>query len=669
MKFPYPMLRDLVETKLNAHEIGDLLTMAGFELEGIDEVEGDQVLDIKVMSNRGDGLCVFGLAREVLAKDSEARETDLYQSLTRPEPPTASAVAATLGNVTIETSDCTRYARTMFEGVTPQASPEWLQQRLRQSGMRPLGLIVDISNYVMLELGQPLHAFDFDTLAGGRIVVRKARAGERLVTLNGVEHALREDQMMICDAERPVAAAGIMGGLDTEVTDATRTILLESAHFVNTSVRRTRKQMGLSTEASYRFERSVDPNGVVRALHRFADLYAKCGGSGRLVGDVLDVYPCPPAPVTLSLRMSRVVRLLGMDVSHEEAKRYLTALGFEVSESEAGVFSVLVPTWRPDVVREDDLVEEVGRVHGFDRIPETLPHGATTRGGLDPMERGIWDVRQRLLRAGFSQVMSHTLRDTHPLDAPGQRVGPRNPGSPELALLRNSTWPSLADAARRNGGRDLQLFETGRVFEPDERRVVGLLAQGAIYPTDWQGEHPPAADFFSLKGVVDALAPRAVLWRVPETLDPRLHPTRQAVAEGVGVLGVIHPDVAEACGLPSDTVLAELDLETLAALVSAPVHYRPISRNPAVRRDIAVLIDRGVPYAVIEASIRQACGDVLERLWLFDVYTGKGIPEGKHSLAIALQLRKMGENFTDEEANEVRALAVEALTALGGSIR
>lgn len=668
MKFPCAMLRDFVETSLDADQIGDLLTMAGFELEGIDEVEGDSVLDIKVVSNRGDGLSVFGLAREILAKEPSARPTEHYRRGQAGYPREDRDQDLGTTSVTIETDDCTRYACRMIEGLSKQDSPEWLQKRLRQAGMRPLGLVVDCSNYVMLEMGQPLHAFDFDTLRGGRIVVRKARDGETLTTLNGLEHRLRPDQMMICDAERPVAAAGIMGGLETEVTDATTRMLLESAHFVNTSVRRTRKQMNVSTEASYRFERSVDPEGVVPALDRFVELYSACGGTGTCLEGVADVVRSNPPRVELEVRMSRVTTLLGMDVSLEEATRYLTGLGFGVENRSHG-FKVVAPTWRPDIVREDDVVEEIGRVHGFDRIPETLPHGATTRGGQPDIETSIDLIRQKLLRAGLSQTISHTLRDRHPLDAAGDRVGPRNPGSPEMALLRNSTWPSLAEASARNGGKNLHLFETGRVFEGRdgrERRSLGILSQGAIYPSDRQNEASPQADFFSVKGIVERLAPGL---RFESSDDPRLHPTRQARVERIGIVGVIHPDAAKASDLPADTVLAELDLDRLAEQALAPIHYRPFSRNPAVRRDIAFVVEKSVPFESIEAAVRSACGGVLERLWLFDIYEGKGIPEGSHSLAVALQLRKFGENFTDAEANAVRELAVQALERLGASPR
>jgi phenylalanyl-tRNA synthetase beta chain len=670
MKFPYAMLRDFVETELNAEQIGDLLTMAGFELEGIEEIDGDHVLDIKVMSNRGDGLSVFGLAREVLAKDGSARPTALYEQAVARFPQSDSFIALT-GRVSIETEDCTRFACRFFANLPPGQTPDWIAARLNQAGMRPISLMVDLTNYVMLEVGQPLHAYDLETLAGQRIVVRKARPGEKLTTLNGIEHDLREDQMMICDAEKPIGAAGVMGGLDTEVASGTKTVLLEAAHFVNTSVRRTRKQMGLNTEASYRFERSVDPEGVVAALNRVKMLLEEALGASYAIDGIEDVYPTKPTPRRLDVRMSRVVRLLGMDVSATEAHRYLEALGFDVQGS-GEPFHVTAPTWRPDIQREDDVVEEIGRVHGFDRIPETLPVGATTQGGQSSTERAIDRIRERLRQAGFSQCMSHSLRDEHPLDREAGRVGPRVPASPEHALLRNSVLPSLADAARRNGGRDIHLFEVGRIFWQDggyqERRDLGLLSQGQLFPPNRAKEPVPMADFFSMKGVLQTLGP-ALEFRTPPEPDPRFHPTRQALVLGIGVLGEIHPDIAEEIGLPAGTVMAELNAEALAEKLVEEVHYRPISRNPSVRRDIAFVVDKSMPYSQLENAIKLACGEELEKHWLFDVYEGTGIPEGKHSLGIALQLRKFGENFTDEEANQVREKAVAALEVLGASMR
>lgn len=685
MKIPLSMLRDLVETSLDAEGIGDLLTMAGFELEEMQSVDGEPVLDIKVMANRGDGLSAVGLAREILAKDAGARPTPLYErSRQRFPTPDAGQRPTTLPvEVEIESPACSRYACRLFTDVQNGESPKWIQDRLTQAGMRPISLLVDLTNYVLLEQGQPLHAFDYDQLRGSKIVVREARPGERITTLDDREHETRPNQMMICDAERPVAVAGVMGGLETEVGPDTQRMLLESAHFMPDSVRKTRKQLGLSTEASYRFERWVDPDSVVAALNRFAELYREAVGDRGIVPGVVDVYPRPFAPKPVSVRMSRAVRLLGMPVEPSEAKGYLERLGFGVSGS-GEPFEVVPPTWRPDIVREDDVIEEIGRIHGYERIPEAPPQGTIQQGGVFGLEAFIDEIRESMLRSDFHQMISHTLRDAHPLDfRDNERVEVRNPHSPEMRYLRNSLLPGLAEAARRNGGRDLHLFEIGRVFvkgefQIDESPELAILSTGAIYPPHWLTPPVSGADFFSLKGVLEELGTTCKVhfhFDRPLNLDPRFHPTRQASVLAdrgnlhIGIFGQIHPDIAEELDLPEMTMLAELDLLVLYAERDETLQLREISRNPAVRRDIAIAVDKAIPYRRIEDAIIEACGPLLERHWLFDVYEGEGIPSGTHSLAIAMQLRKMGENLTDEEANQVRDRAVAALEGLGAKLR
>lgn len=684
MKFSYPMLLEFVETSLGPEQVGGLLTMAGFELEGIEEIEGESVLDIKVVSNRGDGLSVFGLAREVLAKDAQARPAELYLRAAarfrvdeRANKLTAMKSEIEFPHstsVAIETPACTRYACRMFENVRNGQSPAWLQKRIRQAGWRPISLLVDLSNYVMLELGQPLHAFDFEKLRGGRIVVREAQSDEQLTTLDGNEHELQPGQMMICDAQRPVAAAGIMGGLETEVDANTKIMLLESAHFVSTSVRRTRKQLGLSTEASYRFERSVDPEGVAAALDRFAELFAGCN-SGDAIPGIIDEYPAPPSARFLAVRLSRANRLLGVEVMPLEAAGYLERLGFSV-EGEGEPFTVTAPSWRPDVLREDDVIEEIGRVHGYDKIPETPLHGTTLQGGVFDFEAFVDRVREAAVRAGFVQTISYSLTGPHPLDEPGKpllRI--KQVDDPRMSCLCNSLLPALADNALRNGARNLHLFEIAPVFsEKAERRSLALWSQGNLSEPFRAGESTPQADFFSLKGALtlvfeQADATVAPGWTAPEEPDPRFHPTRQARFGDAGISGQIHPEIAERLGVPADTIMASLDVELLFGSRVDRKRWKPVSRNPAIRRDIAVLVSKEIGYARIEKAIETACGEVLEKQWLFDVYEGQGMPEGHHSLAIALQLRKMGENLTDAEANQVRDRAVAALESLGGKQR
>ena len=441
------------------------------------------------------------------------------------------------------------------------------------------------------------------------------------------------------------------------------------------STRNTRTKLGLSTDASYRFERYVDPEQVVAALNRFAELYDDATGDWSVRG-VVDVYPRPPVREPITVRMKRTEKLLGMKVTIDDAIGYLEKLGFEVEDGDVAL-TCTPPTWRIDVVREDDLIEEIGRIHGYEKIPELLPKGETTRGGVFGADAKFDRVREELLRCGLTQTISHSLRGLHPLDAAGKRVKVRNPHSPEIEHLRNSNLPCLADAANRNGNRNLHLFEIGRVFDPGRERLgLAIMLTGGDAHEDWQKEQSPEADFFSLKGVVERVC--ACIGAVatvaePETPDDRMHPTRQAViqaaGESVGAFGQIHPTAAELCDLPAATVIAELDLSALVALKESERALKTVSRNPATRRDIAVVVGKDVPYAKLESAIGKACGDVLEKQWLFDVYSGKGIPKGSHSLAIALQLRKEGENFTDEEANQVRDLAVKALEELGAKLR
>ncbi len=685
MKFPYSMLLDFVETSLSAEQAGDLLTMAGFELEGIENVNGEPVLDIKVMSNRGDGLSVFGLAREVLAKDSTAKPTELYLNACRrfhsESAPEISNTNPTTSSVQIQTSDCTRYAYRRYYNVQNGLSPSRIQERLSKAGMRPISLLVDLTNYVMLELGQPLHAFDFDKLEGGKIVVRKAAQGEKITTLDGQERELSPHMMMICDAVRPVAIAGVMGGADAEVSPETNSVLLESAHFVNTSVRKTRTALGMSSEASYRFERSVDPGGVVAALERFSQLLAEVPGSAS-PGETVDVYAGAATPRPIRLRIARSDLLLGMPISEEEALSYLTRLGFRASRTGQGEFEVVAPSWRPDVLREEDVIEELGRVHGYERIPEALPRGSTTLGGPAGYESWKDKVRENAVRLGFNQTISQTLRDLSPLDNPRlARIGPRGINDPEMMWLRNSTLSSLADASRRNGGKNLQLFEMGQIFGHHDGNVVeatsiGFLFQGSIQAESWNSKPPGGSTFFNLKGLIGELAYRTldgVQFQVPDYLDSRLHPTRQAELLGgqdsIGILGQIDPDVAERAGMPEDTMLAEINLFRAYDHALTNVQVRPISKNPAVRPDIAFLIDKSVPFAKISETLSSAAGDLLEKSWLFDVYEGKGVPDGQHSLAIALQLRKLGGNLTDEEATQVRERVLQALAGLGATPR
>lgn len=677
MKFSLSFLRDLVNTPLDAQQAGDLFTMTGFELEETFVSEGEDCLDINIMANRGDAASVLGLVREFHAKRPEDALTPLAHRLNEGSPrgdESATEIGG-LTSVSIQTSNCTRYACRVFLDVQNGPSPEWLQKRLTQCGQRPISLLVDLANYVMLEMGQPLHAFDLDTLAGQQIIVRQAREGEAITTLDGAERTLNPSHMVIADQDRAVAVAGVMGGQDTEVSAATKRCLLESAHFDSLSIRRTRKALGLNTEASWRFERCVDPQGVAAALNRFADLYESIT-QGEPVPGLIDVFPSPPVRTPVSVTISKINRLLGMDLEPAYAADCLRRLGFSVEESN-GEIQATPPSWRTDVLLAEDLVEEVGRVHGYQHFRDLNPPGSTPMGGVHGLEEASDAAVQIALRAGLNQALTHSLGDLHPLDAPGDKIRVRSPHSPEMAWLRNSLMPGLAAVALRNGGRNQSWFEAGSVFLPDaEEKRLGILLTGsseAVHPS----LKPNTADFFVMKGAVEAVlrAMKVEGQPVASDQDHRLHPTRQAVMQSpsedaFAVFGQIHPDLADQVGLPRETYLAEVRLASAygqAAKTTAA--SRPISRNPAATRDIAVVASKSLPYAQLEEAIASAGGAELEDFRLFDIYEGKGVPEGSHSLAFALQFRKMGSNFTDEEANQARDRILAELAVLGATQR
>lgn len=677
MKLTYSMLREYVDTSFNAEQVADKLTMTGFELEDITEVEGDQVLDINIMANRGDGASIIGLAREFLAKVPNATPTELFLRAEKrfPAPDAGNRDIWSKTSAEIQTQSCTRFSCRIFENVQNGPSPEWLQQRLRQIGQRPISLLVDLTNYVMMETGQPLHSFDLDKLVGERIMVRNAVDGEKLTTLDGTEHELHPHHMVIADAERAVALAGVMGGEETEVSASTTRCLLESAHFINTSVRRTRKELGLFTEASYRFERHVDPEGTTAALNRFAELYLEITNNSP-VGGIIDVIAAKPPLIQLTVFIKRASRLLGMEISFEQAESYLLRLGFIIVGKSPDSLEVIAPTWRSDILREEDLIEELGRVHGYELIPEELPIGSTPIGGPQGFELLTDNIREAALRCGLDQCISHSLRDIHPLDADGSRTQVRTPHSPEMAYLRNSILPSLCDAVRKNNADNIHIFEIGRVHNDEsESTQLGIISSGSFENPTWRDSDPTTADFFTLKGTIEQIA-HAIQLPVSykrSTTDPRFHPTRQAriILGGseVGIFGQIHPLVAEKTDLSPGAVMAEITLDPLKNEQTGVPTSRAISRNPAARRDIAILIKKEVPYSEIDQAIVKSGGETLENHWLFDVYEGKGVPDGQHSLAIALQFRKLGENFTDEEANDLRDKIVSALESIGASLR
>lgn len=679
MRVPIEWIRDYVDIEVSPEELAHRLTMAGLEVEAVEHEAGEPVLNVKVTPNRGDCLSMVGVAREIAA---------LYGLPLRHPMPAARThepgEAANMADVEIIDEDlCPRYAARVVRNVRIAPSPDWMQRRLLAAGMRPINNVVDVTNYVMLELGQPLHAFDLDLLPEGRIVVRRAKLGERIVTLDGVERELSPDMLMICDATHPVAVAGVMGGSETEVTPGTRNVLLESAHFNPNSIRRTSQRLQLSTEASYRFERVVDPGGVVAALDRACELFEQIGAGEPLSG-VVDVYPHPVSERTVTLRPERCNLLLGLNLDAQTMVDCLRRLQLE-AELRDGVIHVTVPTFRPDLSIEEDLAEEVGRVYGYENIPERLPFGHTHRGSDSPNTRLTRPLQEAFVRAGLVEVHTHTLRAPGPLDDPNRvAVRVRNAASEELSTLRNSLIPPLIDVVAHNMARrqtEIFLFEVGNIFtllpngDYEERLKAAFAITGSVFPPSWDARYP-GADFFTAKGVVQTLLDTIGIEQaqyVPAS-DARFHPGRSAkVVAGdreLGVFGELHPDVLEQLDIRRRTVLAgEFDVKTPWSVATRRVRYTPLPRFPAVLRDIAVVASEDVPYQRVEEVIREAGGGLLESVKLFDVYRGEHVPEGTRSLALSLSFRHSERTLTDEEVDEVVAQIVRALEQIGARLR
>ncbi|MCS7300924.1 MAG: phenylalanine--tRNA ligase subunit beta [Fimbriimonadales bacterium] len=696
MRVPIEWLKDFVQVELSPDALAERLTMAGLEVEEVLDTPQGAVLSMYITPNRGDCLSVFGVAREVYALLGEAaRPTELFHRLNAQilnPPPAEPLQTAAHARVEIRDPDlCPRYAARVIRDIKPAPSPAYVQNRLLAAGMRPINNIVDATNYVMLELGQPLHAFDLHMLKEHAILVRRAEPYERITTLDGQQHELSPNMLMICDAERPVAVAGVMGGAETEVTDDTRHILMESAHFSPMSIRATARQLGLRTESSYRFERFVDPNLVIVAQHRVCELLEQWTGAAAVPG-VIDVYPRPFEPRALTVRLARAERLLGFAIDPDEARAVLERLNLRPEPIEGG-FRVTVPLYRADLQREEDLVEELGRILGYERIPAIPPQGFTTQGKDSPEGAFAERVRTVLLSAGLQEVVGHTLEAPSPLQSGGEGVGEwmyqpvplQNPMSDELSCLRHSLMSSLvrvADHNRRRNRRDLHLFEIGRVFAQDEQgnyhewTHLGVLMTGMLHAPHWAAK-PQPADFYALKGVVEHLLSELGIQArfIPaEGRDHRLHPTRSAYVhdahdQRLGVLGELHPELQKHYEFRQRVYLAELGMSALMRAAAHTVRYHPLPAFPPVLRDIAFVVAQSIPYAALETTIREAGGEWLESLRLFDRYTGAPVPEGQHSLAFSLVFRNPQRTLTDEEVNARVEAIFAALEAQHGAQR
>jgi phenylalanyl-tRNA synthetase beta chain len=689
MKVLVSWLRDFVDVSASPEEIARTMSVRGFAVEGLESLgDGDAVIDFEVTGNRPDCMCVMGMAREIATAYGLPVRRPIAKGKTNDETGSSLRLAslksvekADIDVIIEDPALCPRYAGAVAD-VTVGASPDWMQKRLQAAGVRPITNIVDITNYVLLEMGQPMHAFDFTKLAGAQIRVRTARAGEKLRTLDGQERELTSDMLVIADAERACAIAGVMGGGDSEVGDETTVIVFESAYFNPLSVRRTSRKLALKTEASMRFERGLDPRLPVTAMERACALLDTIG-AGKARGTVVDRYPARIEPRSLLLRRAKIKGLLGLAIPDGDVRRILDGLGFALRDTDSG-WDVSVPTRRVDVVREVDLIEEVARHYGFDKLPSTFPSLTSAPPPIDPRIGRARHLRTVLTAAGFYEAVTFGFiaeAAAAPFATEGDLAPIANPLSESYAVLRPSALPGLVGAVahnRRREQRDVRLFEVGARFSKanGESRSVACAWTGAAVSEHWGGGARDV-DFFDMKGIVERIA--ATL-RLEVTTEPRgeswLAPGRSAavMADGtrIGVLGQLAPAIADAHGLPAgDAVyVAEIDLDAAERLAPREdAHIEPLPRYPSVTRDISVLLDETLPSATARAVVREAAPENLVRVREFDRYQGKGVPDGKVSLSLRLTFRASDRTLTDAEVQKSMDDVVAALRTKHGAVQ
>ena len=646
----------------------------------------DTVFDVGVTPNRSDCLSVIGIAREVAAMTGKKLK---LPKIVFPEMEEDIEDITSVENLAPDL--CPRYTVRVVKNVKIMPSPRWMRLRLEAAGIRAINNIVDITNFVMMEFGQPLHAFDFRFIEDGRILIRSSREGEEFVSLDEKTRSLKADTLMICDGVKPVAIAGIMGGLNSEVRADTEMVLLESAYFNPASIRKTSRWLRMSTDSSFRFERGVDPEGVVRASARAAQLMAELSG-GEICKNYIDRYPRRIKKVkNISLRLTKVNEILGSKIKAGEIKKILNSLEMVVSRVEEGKYHVTPPTFRTDISREIDLIEEIIRTHGYDNIPVSFP-AVSVKTDVKSKEDILEDkVRTILTGCGYSEVINYSFIAQESADILGLEeddrgrrfVKIRNPLTEDQSVMRTGLVYGLLDTMRKNanaGCFDLKIFERGRVFAaqekgklPLERDMLAGLITGSRYDDLWHFKDL-LSDFFDMKGCVenlfDGLMIRDARFK-SDTDVPFLHPGKSCgIFVGdrkIGIMGEIHPEVLEKVDLKRKAVIFEIDFDLLAAHYTGKIFCREIPRFPSSMRDVAFLVDEDIEGGSILELIPQESEELLEKAAIFDVYTGQGIPDGMKSLALRFTYRSPDRTLTDDEVDVVHDRIVEKIVGLSNA--
>ncbi|AZR73668.1 phenylalanine--tRNA ligase subunit beta [Anoxybacter fermentans] len=643
----------------------------------------DAILVLDLTPNYAHCLSMIGVAREVAARIGKPlKKPEIKINETGP-------LVTELAAVEIKDPDlCPRYTARVIRGVKVGESPEWLKQRLLAAGMRPINNIVDVTNYVLMEMGQPLHAFDYDKVKDHKIIVRRAEDEEKIVTLDEKERQLDSNVLVICDSKEPICIAGVMGGANSEVTEETTTVLLESAYFNPISIRKTARRYGISSEASYRFERGVDIEAVIDASNRAAQLIQELAG-GEIATGIIDIYPKPVKLLEIRLRTHRVNEILGTQLTRDEIAEMLNRLGFTTKVVDDDL-DVTIPTYRGDVVREVDLIEEVARLYGYDNIPGQLPVGESRVGKLTRSQLLEDQTREFMNAVGFNETQNfsfinpkvYDMINLNPDHEWRNSIKLKNPISEEYAVMRRTLISDLLKVVSFNVKRrmdKIQIFELARVYIPTddllpyEPRMLAGAVMGVLENDQWNQN---AGGFFYLKGILDAYANKFGLGELiyEKAQHDSFHPGRTALikakGEEIGYLGEIHPDVLANYDLKDRVTVFELNFEKIVELSSAERRFTELPKYPALTRDIALLVDEGVSVQSIKEVIRTTGAEYLESVELFDLYHGEQVPQGKKSVAFAMVYRAKDRTLTDEEVNAIiDQLLTRLKDELGAEIR
>jgi phenylalanyl-tRNA synthetase beta chain len=683
MLVSYNWLKDYVDFDLSPQQLADKLTNLGFETANLEEVDGDTIIDLELTVNRGDCLSMVGIAREIAAithnniKIPPSPSLNLSKKLTQ------------LVNVSlVEHKLCPRYTGRIIEGVKVSTSPTWLQKRLEKVGIKSVNNVVDITNFVMMELGHPLHAFDYHTLIGNKVIICRATPGEKITALDGITYELSPEILIIADAERPVALAGIIGGEDSSVKADTNTIFLECAYFDPTNIRQTARLLDIQTESSYRFERGVDPEGLIRAQDRATQLIIEIC-QGKSVSDIVDEYPKRSKKTIIELRADRVNKVLGTKMKKQDIKDVLQPLGFGILQEDDKTFLIEVPSFRHlDISREIDLIEEVARVYGYDKIPTSLPAGSFEVGINREYELAN-KAKEILVSCGFYEVITYAFTSPNIMQKIRipikDEVIINNPLREDENLMCPSLIPNILRVLSWNMNRDnydLKIFELGKVFStnadkllPKEKEIlIGAIA-GNYQEPNWR-DKAISSNLYDLKGVVERLLLEFGITNYELLLGehPTLHPTRQIklVYQGTnfGIIGELHPDIAQKLKLLGEVYLFELQWDDILNWVNLERKFKPLPKYPAVQRDIAILIKEETTSAQIIKIIEDVGSKLVEDVTLFDLYQGDKIPKGYKSLAYSITYRKPDATLKDEEVNEIHnKIILELKNSLGAELR